>query len=112
MGNVTDRIARVFQDPVTIDILRAACVHCEDATAVNIINVLLKGALPTNFNYSDICDILQTYAGDRFIVIPWWTVSMKSVDSCCISMVNAWPAWTENEVHMHIEFIDYVYIFS
>ena len=98
MGNAQQVAGEVIKNPLPEERVRSVAGDMVDSKVQQWILSLLSGTTPTNFNYDDILTNLHQYTDDRFIILPVWTLLLRSVDTSAACFVKNWPVWTEEQL--------------
>ena len=98
MGNAMARVDGVMSTPKDITSLQVirSKLHHEKHHLAPLLGTLLEEKLPTNFQFDEMCKVLDRLSGPQFIVIPSWTLNLHNTKASAISTVNNWAEWEEN----------------
>ena len=98
MGNAQQIAKKVLLEPATEEELTCSRAVNLDPNVRHWMDTLLKGNIPTNFSYQDMCEYLSRACSASFVMIPIWTFQLKTVSVSAKSLINAWPSWTDEQV--------------
>ena len=90
-------VQKSLESPRAESELAEALVGVPDCDEKTWITGLLDDAIPTNFNYEDICRRVDHLTSDTFIVLPIWTLGINKIDSAAMCILNYWPRWTSEQ---------------